>query len=134
MRSTFVIALVSVICSLVACGGDSSSAGPVNSGAPQSGDPAQRRQDPSGPSDCLVNQEQLPLKIYNAPKEDALDPAGREYFADYDDHAEPVWWLEHFKVVDSAFLTGTLTAGSAHLRAFDDNKQRFYRRSQWLCQ
>ena len=74
------------------------------------------------------------MKIYNAPKEDALDPAGKEYFADYDDHAEPVWRLEHFKVVDGTFITGTLTAGSAHLPAFNDEKQRFYRKSQWLCQ
>lgn len=74
------------------------------------------------------------MKIYTAPREDALDTAGREYFADHYGHAEPVWRLERFKVVDGAFLTGTLTAGSAHLPAFDDGKQRFYLKSQWLCQ
>jgi hypothetical protein len=135
MRSglVFGIAIGSVICS-VACGGGSSTAAPVNSVAQQSGAPAEKSLDSSAHSDCLVNQEQLPLKIYTAAREDALDPAGREYFADYDDHAEPVWRLEHFKVVDSTFITGTLTAGSAHLPAFDDGKQRFYRKSQWVCQ
>jgi hypothetical protein len=73
------------------------------------------------------------MKIFYAPKEDALDPAAKEYSADYDDHAEPVWLLEHVIGVDDAFITGTLTEGSGHVPAFDDGKQRFYRRSQWRC-
>lgn len=130
-RVFYGFALVSVVCSSVSCRG-------VSSNAQQSVAPAasveKKEGDSLTPADCVANQEQLPLKIYYAPRENALDTARVEYRADWDDHAEQVWRLEHFKVVDDVFITGTLTEGSAHLQAFDDEKQRFYRKSQWLCE
>jgi hypothetical protein len=131
MRSTFVygVVIVGVVCASVSCGGDPSSVPPLNSSAQRQVAPAA-----STTSDCDANAEQLPLKIFYAPKEEALEPAVKEYSADIDDHAEQVWRLEHFKVVDDTFITGTLTEGSAHRPAFDDGKQRFYRKSQWRCQ
>jgi hypothetical protein len=153
MRSTFVygVAIVSVVWSCVSCRGGPSSVPPMSSGAQQPVAPAasktplatkndyghatEKSQDESSTqSDCIADAQQLPLKIFYAPNESALEPADKEYRGDIDDHAEQVWRLEQFKVVDDTFITGTLTEGSAHLRAFDDEKERFYRRSQWLCQ
>lgn len=138
MLSTFVygVAIVSVVCACVSCQGSVPNVPPLTSSAqqpvatPASKAPSATKQD----TDCVANTEQLPLKIFYAPKGDALESAGKEYLADYDEHAEPLWLLKHSKVIDDAFITGTLTEGSAHFPAFDDDRQRFYRRSQWLCQ
>lgn len=125
MRRAIVIPIFifSVVCSSVSCGSSSSNVQTSSSTTEQ-----------PGTSDCAANTERLPLRIYYAPKEDALDTTRLEYRGDWDDHAEQVWRLEHVATIDDTFITGTLTEGSNHLRAFDDGKQRFYRKSQWLCE
>ena len=131
MRRIFVhgIAVVSVVCSSASCSDSPSSVPPATSGAQQQATPAGS----TTSSECSFDMEQLPLKIFLAPKEEALEPKAEEYSADYDDHAEPVWLLAHVRLIDDAFITGTLTEGSNHVPAFDDGKARFYRRSQWRC-
>lgn len=77
-----------------------------------------------------------PFVILLEPSASALDAEAMEEYAD--EKGQPVtshlnWGLRDAKDIDETYLTGILTAGSGHFDQFEDDKKRFYLRSQWDC-